>query len=306
MRDAYVKALYEQAEQDDRICSLIADIGIFMFDKFNEDFPGRFFNVGIAESNLIGVAAGLALCNKISFVYTIVPFATVRCLDQIRIDVCYQNLNVKIIGSGSGFAYGILGATHHAIEDIAAMRAMPNMSVISPADPSEVAKATKAAAEHEGPVYMRLARPGGPTIHRQDYEYEIGKAIVLRSGQDATIISTGEITTNALEAAENLSNEGINTRVIDMHTIKPIDRDMVLKAAEETKAIITLEEHSIIGGLGSAVAEVLAEEAPGKVLFNRIGIRDTFCMVAGSQEYLQNINGLSVSSIVKSVKKLLS
>jgi len=305
VRNAYVKALYELAEQDDRVCSLIADIGIFVFDKFKEDFPGRFFNVGIAESNMVGVAAGLALCDKIPFIYTIIPFVTARCLDPIRIDVCYQNLNVKIVGVGSGFTYGILGATHHAIEDIAIMRAMPNMAVISPADPSETARATKAAAEREGPVYIRLSRPGGPVIHHRDYRFEIGKAIVLRNGHDATIISTGEVTSIALEAAESLSKENMDIRVIDMHTIKPIDKAVVLSAAEETKAIVTLEEHSIIGGLGSAVAEVLAEEAPGKALFGRIGIRDRFCTVAGSQEYLQNINGLSVVSIVNSVNRLL-
>lgn len=311
MRDAYINALYELAEQNEKIYCVIADIGIYIFDRFKESFPERFFNFGIAEQNLIGAATGMALCGKIPFAYSIIPFVTVRCLDQIRVNVCYQNLNVKIVGVGSGFAYGILGATHHAIDDIAMMRALPNMSVICPADSLESAKATKAAAEHEGPVYIRLGRTalghlGAPIIYHQDYEYEIGNAILVRDGNDATIIASGGIVSSGLKAAEELSREGINTRVINMHTVKPIDRDIILKAAEETKAIVTLEEHNIIGGLGSAVAEVLAEEAQGKVPFSRIGVRDEFCRVAGAHAYLLDEYGMSVSSIVKSIKELVS
>lgn len=228
-----------------------------------------------------------------------------RCYEQIRIDVCFHNLNVKIIGIGGGIVYNDLGTTHHAIEDIAIMRALPNMVVISPADPIETQKTTKAAVEYSGPVYIRLGRSGEPTVHQEDYEFKIGKAMTLVNGRDATIIATGSLVNDALLVAENLSKEGVSVRIIDMHTIKPIDEDAILQSAKETKGIVTLEEHSIIGGLGSAVAEVLSERTQNKVLFKRIGIRDVFCRECGSRDDLKKIYKISTLEVTESIKKLI-
>jgi transketolase len=306
MRNAFIKAVYEQVGKDDRVYLLNADIGVFVFDDFKRDFPKRFINLGVAEANMIGVAAGLALSGKVPFVYTIAPFVTMRCLEQIRVDVCLQNLNVKIVGVGAGLAYGALGPTHHAIEDIAIMRALPNITVISPGDPWEAYEATKAAVRHEGPVYIRLAKSGEPSLveHRHN-GFQIGKGVTLREGKDATLIATGCMVKNALCVAQKLSCEGINLRVINMHTIKPIDHDIILESARDTGAIFTMEEHSVIGGLGGAVAEVLAEESTEKVQFLRIGFKDTFCEVVGSREYLLAKHGLDVPSVSKMVANSL-
>jgi transketolase len=307
MRNAYIKTIYELAKENDKIFSLIADIGAYLMKDFKKDFPERCFNLGIAESNMMGVAAGLALSKKIPFVYTITPFVTLRCYDQVRVDVCYQNLNVKIIGIGCGISYGTLGASHHSVVDIAAMRALPNMTVISPSDPVEAGKIVRLAAEYEGPVYIRLALAGEPDVHSGgNEEYQIGKAQVLRQGNDAAIIATGVLAHNALAAADELAGKGLNCRVINMHTIKPIDREIILKAAEETRAIITLEEHSVIGGLGSAVAEVLAEEKNNRVYFKRIGFKDTFCLDYGKRDYLQEKYGLSALCVSKEIQKILN
>ncbi|MBU2541414.1 MAG: transketolase [Candidatus Omnitrophica bacterium] len=306
MRDAFVRSLYKQFKINPSIYLLVADLGIFIFDDFKKSFPKRFINIGVAEANMIGMASGLALCGKIPFVYSIVPFVTARCFEQIRIDACYQNLPVKIIGVGGGFAYASLGPTHHAIEDISIMRSLPNMTVISPADTYETEKAVEAIVKIKGPVYLRLVKSGEPKVHTKNYDFTVGKAVKLRDGKDVTIISTGGLVYNCLKACEILEEVGIKARLLNFHTIKPIDKESIFDAAANTKAIITVEEHSIIGGLGSAVAEVLAENSDIHVPFRREGINDTFCKEFGSHSYLQQIHGFSVSDIVKKAKRFLA
>ncbi len=280
MREAYVKALAKEGLKNKNIFGLVGDIGTFTYDDFKKACPDRFVNVGIAECNMVAMAAGLALEGKIPFVYSITPFTTARSFEPIRVDVCYQNLNVKIVGCGSGFSYSTLGCTHHATDDIAIMRALPNMVILSPADPREAEKVVKAAVEHKGPVYIRIGRSGEPNITPENYDFQIGKSVTLREGKDLTIIGTGSILYNALEVADILKKEkNLETEVINMHTIKPIDQNAIINSAKKTKRIYTLEEHSIVGGLGSAVAEVLAESQLG-IFFKRIGLNDCFC-----QEY---------------------
>lgn len=306
MRDSFVKTIYEVGKENNKVFLLVGDIGDYLLRDFRRDFPERFLNLGIAEANMMGVAAGLAMSGKIPFIYTITPFATARCYDQIRVDVCYQNSNVKIIGVGSGISYSIAGSTHHSLEDIAIMRALPNMIVISPADPLETQEAIRAVVKHKGPVYVRLTLATEPLNYEKVNQYEIGKARLMRDGSDVGIIAAGELVGQALKAASQLESEGVSCRVINMHTIKPIDKEAIKKAVEENKAIITIEEHSIIGGLGSGVAEVIAEEKGSKVLFKRLGFKDVFCKDYGSKDYLLEQYGLSAAAIVKEVENLLS
>ncbi|MBU1988268.1 MAG: transketolase, partial [Nanoarchaeota archaeon] len=281
MREAYVRALAEEGRNNPRIFGLVGDIGTFTYDEFKAACPDRFVNVGIAECNMVGMAAGLALEGQIPFVYSITPFTTARALEPIRVDVCYQNLNVKIVGCGSGFSYSTLGCTHHATDDIGLMRALPNMVVISPADPPEAMRVVRAAVQHVGPVYIRIGRSKEPIITSEEQGFEIGKATQLREGRDLTIIGTGSILFNALQAAERLHREEeTDIEVINMATIKPIDREAIVRSAQKTGKILTLEEHSTLGGLGSAVAEVLAEEGIA-IPFKRMGLDDKFCYEYG-------------------------
>ena len=305
MRAAFVRSLIDSARADNRLFLLVGDVGYSLVEPFAQEFPGRFINVGIAEQNMIGIATGLALCGKIVFVYSLANFPTLRCLEHIRNDVCYHNANVKVVAGGGGLTYGALGATHHATEDLAIMRALPNMTVIAPGDPVEAALATRAIAARPGPGYLRLSRTGDPVIHQTPPNFQIGKAIVVRNGSDVTLIATGGILRNAMQAAEKLVQQGIQARVLSMHTLKPLDTDSVLTAARETHAIITIEEHSIIGGLGSAVAEVLAELGNSHIIFKRLGINDSFYSQVGSQAYLQRLYSLSVEGIVEKSFDLL-
>ncbi len=302
MRTAFVRSLEELARNDERVFLLTGDLGFSVFEKFRDGFPDRFINMGVAEANMTGVAAGLALSGKIVFIYSIVPFAIMRCFEQVRNDLCMQNLNVRIIGVGGGLSYGSLGPTHQSTEDIAIMRALPNMTVVCPGDPVEAGLAVRKAMLHKGPVYIRLGRGGEPVIHKTRPDFEIGKGIIVRDGDDATLIATGNMLENAVLAAENMKEKNISARVISMHTVKPIDRDSILKAADETKAIFTIEEHNIIGGLGSAVSEILAE-CDKKILFKRIALPDSFIKIAGSHKYLRQINSLSVEAITERVLK---
>ncbi len=303
MREAYVKALAEEGLKNETIFGLVADIGTFTFDDFKKACPERFINVGIAEANMIGMAAGLALEGKIPFVYAITPFVTARALEPIRVDVCYQNLNVKIVGCGSGFSYSTLGATHHATDDIAIMRALPEMVILSPADPRETKGVVKAAVKHRGPTYIRVGRSGEPNFTPENHDFQMGKAVILREGKDFTIIGTGSLLYNALTAAEELKKDGLDCGVINMHTIKPIDEKSILKAAQETKGIITLEEHSIVGGLGTAVSEVLAENKIA-IPFKRMGLQDCFCIEYGKHEDLAKFCRLTPHDIKSNVKSL--
>lgn len=307
MRDAFINAVYELAMVTDNLMLLSGDIGYKVFDYFRRDFPRKFFNVGIAEQNMIGMSAGLAMNGKLPFVYTIIPFLTMRAFEQIRVDLCMHNLPVKLIGVGGGLAYGMLGPTHHAIEDVAIMRALPNMTVIVPADPAETYELTRAAMNLKGPCYIRLGKNGEPVLPARvvDDRITIGKARMMRDGSDATIIACGPITGIAIAAAEELSRVyDFSCRVLSMHTIKPIDDAAIWDAVTETRAILTLEEHSIIGGLGSAVAEHLAENS-SKIPFSRMGIKDRFTTTVGDQNYLLAQHGLTIDAVIDQVLSLL-
>ncbi|MGE5417984.1 MAG: transketolase family protein [Acidobacteriota bacterium] len=306
MRNSYLSALYSLAKENKQVLALVADNGAIVYDDFRRDFPDQFINFGISEANMIGAAAGLASCGKVPFAYTIIPFLTMRAYEQIRNDVCLQDQNVKLVGIGAGFVYSTLGPTHHAIEDIAIMRVLPNMTVISPASPREAAQATIAAVQHKGPVYLRLGTTKEPEIYDNDYSFEIGRGVVLRDGSDVAIIGTGSVVHNALLAVDSLASQGISARVINIHTIKPIDRELIIKAAYETGAVITVEEHSIIGGLGGAVAEILAECSLGRVAFDRMGLNDCFCQGYGNHDLLKEINGLSPVDIERSIINALN
>ena len=304
MRDAFAAELYDIVAEDPRVMLLMGDIGFKVFDRIGADFPARLINMGVAEANMIGVSAGLALSGKRPFVYTIIPFLTMRAFEQIRIDLAIQKQPVKIVGVGGGLAYGNQGPTHHSLEDVAILRAVPNMTVIVPSDPIESRKATRAAHDLDGPVYIRLGRNGEPKLYQNDYTFQIGKAVEMRPGNDATIVSSGPVTKIVLDAAATLEKQGIHTRVLNVHTIKPFDTDAVVKAAHETRAMVSVEEHNIIGGLGSAVSEALAENRTG-IPFKRFGIRDNICYGVGSQEYHLRRNGVTVESISETIARLL-
>ncbi|RKI45067.1 transketolase family protein, partial [Clostridium paraputrificum] len=275
-REAYGKALAALANTNENVVVLDADLSkSTKTADFKVVAPERFFNMGIAEGNMMGVAAGLSTCGKVPFVSTFAMFAAGRAFEQIRNSICYPKLNVKVCATHAGLTVGEDGASHQAIEDISLMRSVPNMVVINPADDIETEAAIKAVAEMEGPCYVRLGRMAVSRVNDEtNYNFVIGKGITLAEGNDVAIIATGIMVEAALEAKEELAKEGINARVINIHTIKPIDEELIIKAAKETGVIVTAEEHSIIGGLGSAVAEVVSEKCPVPVL--RVGVKDTF------------------------------
>ena len=301
MRTAFIQELLEIAKKDPRIVLMVGDLGFGVVTPFMEHLPQQFVNAGVAEQNMTGMAAGMALSGKIVFTYSIANFPVIRPLEQIRNDVCYHNANVRIVSVGGGMAYGALGPSHHATEDIAVMRAMPNMIVVAPGDPVEARLATRALVEYQGPAYLRLGRAGEPIIHKNWPEFRLGRAIQLREGNDITLISTGGVLPEVVQAADMLQEKGFSVRVLSMHTVKPLDVEAVLSAARETKAIFTVEEHSIIGGLGSAVAEVLAEHNGPRPLFKRLGIPAQFSAEVGSQKYLRSLYQLDAPGIVKQV-----
>ncbi len=304
MRNAYISALYDLARNDKHILALVADNGAIVYDKFRQDFPEQFINFGISEANMVSVAAGLASCGKIPFAYTIACFVTMRAFEQIRNDVCLQKTNVKLVGVGAGFVYSNLGPTHHATKDIAIMRVLPNMTIFSPASPLEARKVTFAAAQVNGPVYIRLATGGTPEIYKNDYEFKVGRGITLKEGTDISIIATGGIIHEVISAVKTLEDSGISVRLINIHTIKPIDKDIILRAAFETGVILTVEEHSILGGLGSLVAEVLLENNTFPIRFKRLGLNDVFPSGYGSYQDMKEMNGLSKNDIIGEVKVL--
>jgi len=296
VKAAFIKTLEELALVDDRIFLLTGDMGFKVFDSFRESYPDRFINVGVAESNMIGIAAGLALSGKNVYCYSIIPFLTMRCFEQIRVDLCYHNLNVKLVGAGGGVSYGLEGMTHHAIEDMAVMRSLPNMTVVAPADPLEVEALMHKSLSYKGPLYIRLGRAGEPSVHDSVPDLNIGKGIVMRKGSDVSIIVTGTMLNPARVVSDKLMSKGIDVTLIDMHTIKPLDRDAVEDCAKNSKAIFTLEEHSIIGGLGSAVSEVLME-LNYRGLFRKIGLPDEYSSYIGKVDYLHRKHGLTPGAI---------
>jgi len=302
-RDAYGQTLLRLGAENDKIVVLDADLsGSTRTAKFAKAFPERFFNMGIAEQDMISTAAGLATCGKIAFVSTFAVFGSGRAWDQIRQSVCYSEQNVKIVVTHAGISVGEDSATHQANEDIALMRALPKMTIIVPADGYETEKVIETVCEYEGPVYIRLARSPFPTIFGNNYKFKIGKSQTIRNGDQVTIIAIGIMVSKALGAASILEKEGIEARVINMSTIKPIDESAIIAAAKETGAIVTAEEHSIIGGLGSAVAEVIGETVP--VPLKRIGIKDCFGL-SGKPEELFCIFGLKEKDIVEAAKDVL-
>ena len=302
-RDAYGEALKELGKTNKDIVVLDADLsGSTKTAVFKKEYPDRFFNVGIAEQNLMGTAAGLATTGKIPFASTFAMFATGRAFEIIRNSICYPKLNVKIAATHAGLTVGEDGATHQSVEDLSLMRSIPNMTVLCPADGVEAKKAIIKASQYNGPVYIRLGRSKEPVIFNQDYNFQIGKGVELKAGNNITIIATGIMVSKALEAGKILENHGISARVINISTIKPIDEDIIIKAAKETKKIVTVEEHSIIGGLGSAVAEVLVENYP--VPLKRIGVEDKFGESGTAEDVLKKY-GLTVENIVEKIKKII-
>lgn len=304
MRNAFIKSLTALARRRKDIHLLTGDLGFSVFEGFAREFPGRYLNCGVAEQNMMGVAAGLALSGKQVFVYSIVPFVTMRCFEQIRNDVCIQNLNVKIVGVGGGFSYGKFGPTHHAIEDIAVMRALPSMVVVCPADPVETELAVCEIAQRKGPVYLRLGRSTEEVLSPRSLPFELGKARVLRKGRDLTLIGVGPIVKNVLRAAELLEEtHGIRATVASIGTVKPIDVSFILNEAKRTKAIFTIEEHNMVGGMGEVVATVLAERRTAGTIFERIGVGDSFVKTVGEQDYLRKENRLSPETLVHTIIK---
>ncbi len=300
-REAYGAALKELA-QNENVVVLDADLGKATKSlEFKNVAPERFFDMGIAESDMIGTAAGLATCGKIPFATTFAMFAAGRAFEQIRNSVAYPNLNVKIAVTHAGVTVGEDGGSHQAIEDISLMRSIPNMVVINPSDAVEAKQAVYAAAEYYGPVYIRFGRAATPVIHNENYEFKLGKGEVLREGNDVTIIATGIMVSKALEAAEALSKENIEATVVNISTIKPLDTEMIVSLSKKTGKVVTAEEHSIIGGLGSAVAEVLSEECPVKL--KRVGLKDVFGQ-SGTPDELLEYYGLTSKNIVEAVKSI--
>ncbi len=302
-RDAYGKALVELGKIYDDIVVLDADLSkSTKTAEFAKHFPHRFINAGIAEQNMIGMAAGLAAAGKTVFASSFAIFAVGRAFEQVRNSLAYANLNVKVCATHAGVTVGEDGGSHQSIEDIAIMRSIPNMMVVVPADGVSTQKALFKLYDHKGPVYLRLGRPSVPILYEENTDFKLGKGIVLREGVDATLIACGIMVAKAWEAAQQLNEKGINVSVVDMHTIKPIDKELIIRQAQATKAILTIEEHSIMGGLGGAVCEVVSENYPVPVM--RMGINDVFGQSGSPEELLQHYN-LTVPQIIQNVQNLL-
>lgn len=296
-RQSYGEALLELGKENKNVVVFDADLSTATkTELFAKEFPDRFFDMGIAEQNMISTAAGMATCGKIAYASTFAVFAAGRAYDQIRNSVCYPKLNVKICATHAGVTVGEDGATHQMLEDISMMRTLPNMTVISTSDDTETKWAVKEISKINGPVYLRLSRLATPVIYDENQKFEIGKAIQIGDGTDATIFSTGVTVSEALKTQEQLKQKGINVRVVDVHTIKPIDRDMIIKCAKETKKLISIEDHNIIGGLGSTISEVLTEEYPTKLI--RLGINDTFGK-SGNAVELMKYFGITAEKIIE-------
>jgi transketolase len=303
MRTSFIETLCDVAEQDQRVWLLTADLGYSVLEVFRERFPRRYVNVGVAEQNLIGVAAGLARSGKVVFVYSIANFPTLRCLEQIRVDVCYHEANVKVVAVGGGFTYGPQGYTHHGVEDLAILRALPGMTVVAPGDPIETRLATVALAAWPGPCYLRLGKAREPVVHTGQPDFVLGKAITVRQGYDVSLVSTGGMLGESMAVAERLHGLGVEARVLSMHTVKPIDEEAVLRAARETGGLVTVEEHSVTGGLGSAVADVLAVSGVAARRFRKFGVPDELYHRVGSQDYMRGLAGDLLETTLSCVRR---
>ena len=303
MRDAFLDKLTQLAAKDKDIVLLTADLGYGVFEDFESRFPGQYFNVGVAEQNMTGLASGLALEGKKVITYSIGNFPTLRCLEQIRNDACYHDLNITIVASGGGFSYGSLGMSHHTTEDIAILRALPGMVVIAPGTAWESGKATEALIKSEGTGYLRLDKTTAQVDNKS--QFSIGSSIRYKDGNDITLLTTGGILSDAIQAAELLHEQGVAAGVVSLHTIKPIDKDAIITAANKTGGIVTIEEHNIDGGLGSAVAEVCMDRGVIPKVFLRIGLDNKYSSIVGTQKYLKECYGMNQTAIVKKVLNLL-
>jgi len=301
-RDSWAATIAEVARADERVVVVVNDsVGSSKLGPFQKEFPQRTINVGIAEQDMVGIGAGLANGGKVPFVSAAGCFLTARAMEQIKADVVYSQYNVKLIGQSPGVAYGDLGPTHHSIEDFAWLRTLPGITIVAPSDPEETAQVVRWAAEHDGPVYVRVSRMGVPAVHAPDYAFVPGRAVTLRDGDDVTLIATGTTVVRALDAADALAADGVAARVLAMPTIKPLDDDAVIAAARETRGIVTIEE-AMVTGLGGAVAQVVVENHPAPV--RSLGFRDEFA-VTGSAEWLLDHHGMSPSGIAATARTLL-
>ncbi len=304
MRNTFVNTLLLLARENTNIVLITGDLGFGVLTEFAKELPGQFINAGIAEQNMTGVAVGLALCGKIVFTYSIANFPTLRCLEQIRNDAAYHHANVKIVSVGAGMAYGPSGMSHHATEDIAIMRALPDVAVFSPGDPIEAEAATRAVVKHPGTCYLRLGKGKEKNVHAAPLQWETGKAIpLIEDGEDAALFSTGPILGNVYEAALSLNRLGKRTRHYSFPSVKPLDKDLIRQVARETSLIVTVEEHNLTGGFGGAVAEVLAEMPSPRAKLRRIGINDHYISSIGSQTFLREENHLSCNDIINAVRE---
>ncbi|MEG1595359.1 MAG: transketolase C-terminal domain-containing protein [Lachnospiraceae bacterium] len=301
MRNTYLEELYQIAQKDKNVLSLVADNGMIVYDDFRADMPQQFFNFGISEGHMVSAAAGMALCGKIPFLYTISSFLAYRAYEFIRVDVCLQKANVKIVGIGTGVSYGYLGPTHHTTEDIGLLRSLPNLTIFSPGSDYEAREAVRAAYEIQGPVYIRLGNGSVPETEEEKNPFQVGKGRVVADGRDLTVITTGSILREVKKAAVLLEQDGISTQVISMHTLKPFDEEVVAAAVRQTGKIITVEEHNCIGGLGDAVAGVIAERGL-RTEFRKIGLNDCFAKGYGNEDEVRQQNGLDGESIYHKIK----
>jgi transketolase len=301
MRNAFASEMTALALHNEKIVLLSGDIGNKLFDDYKGRFPGRFYNCGVAEANMMSMAAGMALSGLRPVTYTITPFTTARCFEQIKVDVCFHNLPVIIVGVGSGLSYAELGATHHSCDDIALLRILPNMVVLCPADSYEVKAALRAALETDSPVYIRIGKKGEPLVHEAVPPFVIGKGIPIRSGQDVCLLSTGNMLPNVVKAADILAQRGISSQVVSFHTVKPLDQELLLNAFKEFSVVATIEEHGLLGGFGSSIAEWLVERDGLSAKFLCIGTRDTFFCKAGKQAYARLYHGLNPEVIADRV-----
>lgn len=305
MRDSFVAVLTEVAARHPELMLLTGDLGFGVLDNYAARFPRQFLNAGVAEQNMSGLAAGLALEGHCVFTYSIGNFPTLRCLEQIRNDICYHGANVKIVCIGGGMSYGPVGFSHHATEDLAILRSLPGMLVLSPCDLWEAAEATRYLVTHRGPAYLRLDKSAAPVEMRFGESFQPGSIRTVRQGSDVTLAATGGILEEALLAADALAEQGIFCRVLSVHTIKPLDTHTLVAAAKETGGIVSIEEHAVDGGLGGAIAESLMEAGVFPGFFVRMGLRNTFSSVIGSQRYLRKVYSLDAASIHRTVSAKL-
>lgn len=305
MRNAFAKKITELAGKDERLVLLSGDIGNRLFDDFKAKFPTRFYNCGVAEANMMGLAAGLAMSGLRPVCYTITPFLTYRCMEQIRVDVCYHHVPVIIVGTGSGLSYASLGATHHSCEEMGMLRLLPGLSVLAPADEMEVRGALEAALKSAHPAYIRIGKKGEPVVHKTQPEFTIGKGIIVREGTEVCLLSAGTVLPVALGAAEMLAQKGHPTQVVSFHTIKPLDTEMLAEAFVKFRVVGTVEEHSVLGGLGGSVAEWLSLQSPGLARLVRFGTRDEFLHLTCEQEEAREHFGLTPPAITAEIEKHL-